>query len=199
MQLLTICSKCEITMGSTKNDPNHIASVSDAMALIATASIASIGWVVDGQASQIYPRDSAWGQRNYGNASAIGRAMSLYALGTIAGASINNPLTSYYGSAPSSGVQLTVGHPKFFYIIIGLIVGCHLLFMIIVAVLANTVAVGPDGHLSMSLLLKPIADALNGVSGGEENTAFRNAKRKTNVQYEKQHGTGKWILNMVDR
>ena len=121
-------------------------------------------------------------------------------MGTIAGATMYNPYTSYVGSAPKQGVYLHVGHPYFFYLIIGLICGCHLIFIVVVAVLTNRVMVGPDGHLSMSLLLRPIADALNGVSGGKENKAFRDAKRNTTVLYEKPvRGGGRWQLNMIDR
>ena len=127
-------------------------------------------------------------------------AIAIFAMGTIAGATMYNPYTSYVGSAPKQGVYLHVGHPYFFYLIIGLICGCHLIFIVVVAVLTNRVMVGPDGHLSMSLLLRPIADALNGVSGGKENKAFRDAKRNTTVLYEKPvRGGGRWQLNMIDR
>lgn len=204
---MTWSSQCNITMGSTYNDTGNVSYVSDAMAKIAAASIAQIGYryyleydpYIDYQAVQIYPRNSPWGANHNGNASEMGHMMALFALGTIAGASLNAPLKSYKGMAPSGGVYLNIGHPKFFYLIIGLIIICHLVFMIVVAVLSNTVMVGPDGHLSMSLLLKPIADKLEGVSGGEENKAFRDAKRTTNVVYDKNQGTGKWRLNMVHR
>lgn len=188
--------KCNITMGYTQDDPKNVSYISDDMAKIATASIAQIGYTdADGQAAQIYPRDSPWGLLNNGSTDEMGWTMGLFALATIAGASIFNPLTEYDGQAPSGGVYLHLGHPNFFYLIIGLICGCHLLFCLVVAILANRVMVGPDGHLSMSLLLKPIADALEGVSGGKENKAFRDAKRNTTVKYEKgRHG--RWILNM---
>jgi hypothetical protein len=186
-------------MGHTYNDTRNLSYVSDYMARIATASIAQVGYTdFYGQASQIYPRDSPWGISNNGSTDDMGWTMGLFALATVVGASINNPLSSYEGQAPSGGVYLHVGHPLPFYLILALICGCHLLFCIVVAVLANRVVVGPDGHLSMSLLLKPIADALEGVSGGKENKAFRDAKRFTKVKYEKGIN-GKWILNMVER
>jgi len=69
------------------------------------------------------------------------------------------------------------------------------IFIVIVAIFANRVKVGPDNHLGMSLLLRPIADALEGVSSGKENSAFRDAKKRTNVKYEKAvHG--RWIFKM---
>jgi hypothetical protein len=98
--------------------------------------------------------------------------------------------------APSQGVYLHINHRYFFYTIIFLICGCHLAFCIVVAVLANRVMVGPDGHLAMSLLLRPIADKLEGVNGGKENAAFRSAIKHTEVKYEKSR-TGRWILSMT--
>ncbi|KAK0102798.1 hypothetical protein ONS95_006395 [Cadophora gregata] len=192
---------CNITLGETQKDPYNVSYISDHMAQIATASIAQVGYTdYLGVASQIYPRDSPWGSTANGSTDEIGLAISVFALGTIAGATMYNPYTSYIGSAPSQGVYLHVGHPYFFYLIIGLICGCHLIFIVVVAVLTNRVMVGPDGHLSMSLLLRPIADALNGVSGGKENKAFRDAKRNTTVLYEKpDRGGQRWKLNMIDR
>lgn len=192
---------CNVTLGETQNDPRNVSYISDYMAQIATASIAQVGYTdYLGVASQIYPRDSPWGSTANGSTDVIGMAISIFAMGTIAGATMYNPYTSYIGSAPKQGVYLHVGHPYFFYLIIGLICGCHLMFIVVVAVLTNRVMVGPDGHLSMSLLLRPIADALNGVSGGKENKAFRDAKRNTTVLYEKPgRGGGRWQLNMIDR
>ncbi|KAL5328105.1 hypothetical protein ACEPPN_005813 [Leptodophora sp. 'Broadleaf-Isolate-01'] len=191
---------CNITLGETQNDPNNVSFISDYMAQIATASIAQVGYTdYLGVASQIYPRDSPWGTTANGSTDVIGMAMSVFAMGTIAGATMYNPYTNYIGDAPKQGVYLHVGHPYFFYLIISLICGCHLLFIVIVAVLTNRVMVGPDGHLSMSLLLRPIADALNGVSGGKENKAFRDAKRNTTVLYEKGRNGKRWQLNMIDR
>ncbi len=191
--------KCNITMGKTFNDPHNVSYISDYMAQIATASIAQIGYTdSNGQASQIYPKDSPWGIPNNGSADDMGWTIALWAIATIAGATLNNPITSYQGQAPNAGQALQVGHHYYFYFIIGLIAGCHLLFCIVVAILANRVMVGPDGHLSMSLLLKPVADALEGVSAGIENKAYRDAKRNTTVRYEKARN-GRWILNMIDR
>ena len=192
---------CNVTMGETQNDPHNVSYISDYMARIATASIAQVGYTdYLGVAAQIYPRDSPWGSTANGSTEEIGMAIAVFAMGTIVGATMYNPYMSYVGSAPKQGVYLHVGHPYFFYLIIGLICGCHLIFIVVVAVLTNRVMVGPDGHLSMSLLLRPIADALNGVSGGKENKAFRDAKRNTTVLYEKPvQGGGRWQLNMIDR
>ncbi|KAH7327516.1 hypothetical protein BKA65DRAFT_68441 [Rhexocercosporidium sp. MPI-PUGE-AT-0058] len=191
---------CNITLGETRNDPQNVSWISAYMARVATASIAQVGYTdYLGVASQIYPRDSPWGTTANGSTDVIGMAMSIFAMGTIAGATMYNPYTEYTGDAPKQGVYLHVGHPYFFYLIISLICGCHLLFIVVVAVLTNRVMVGPDGHLSMSLLLRPIADALNGVSGGKENKAFRDAKRNTTVVYEKGRSGSRWQLNMKDR
>jgi len=106
-----------------------------------------------------------------------------------------NPTETHDGNAPHQVFQLTLNHPFFFYLIIGLICVCQLLFCVVVSVLANRVKVGPEGHLSMSLLMRPIADALEGVSGGRENKAYENAKKQYNVRYEKAPN-GRWVLAM---
>ncbi|CZR66427.1 uncharacterized protein PAC_16328 [Phialocephala subalpina] len=189
---------CEITMGHTFNDSMNVSYVSDYMAYIATAAIAQVGYTdYTGVASQIYPQDSPWGYPNNGSTTDMGATMATFALGAIAGATMYNPYTSYYGMAPQSGQVLQVNHPYLFYLMLGLICSCHLIFIIIVAIYTNSVMVGPDGHLSMAMLLRPIADALYGVSGGEENKAFRDAKRETMVTYVKDLAHRKWQLKMV--
>lgn len=189
--------KCNITMGRTQNDPSNISFISDDMAYFATSSIAQIGYHDSVyQQYQIYPNKSTWGSPAGGNAEVVGLRMASFALGSVAGASIFNPRTQAEGLAPGQAFKLNLGHPYFFYLILGLICGCQLLFCIIVAVLANRVKVGPDGPLSMSLLLRPIADSLEGVSGGRENKAYENAKKAYTVRYEKSR-TGRWVLSMA--
>ena len=187
---------CNLTLGQTENDPMGLSTISDDMAHIATSSIAQAGFTDStGQPSQVYPHDSDWGLPSGGDASSMGSSIATFAMGTIVGAANYNPLTSYPGMAPSQGVYLHVNHHYFFYLIIVLIAGCHMIFLVVVAILANRVMVGPDGHVSMSLLLRPIADALEGVSGGKENRAFRDAKRQTQVIYQKTRN-GRWRLVM---
>ena len=189
--------KCNITLGTTQNDPRNLSQISDLMAFKATSSIAQVGYTDDsGQEAQIYPQNSLWGMPLQGDRDAMGLTVATFALGSIAGASMFNPYTSYMGQMPSQGFYLNLGHPYFFYLIIGMICGCQLLFCVIVAVLSNQVMVGPDAHLSMSLLLRPIADALEVVSGGRKNRAYKDAKKQTQVRYEKAMN-GRWILNMA--
>ncbi|TVY47492.1 hypothetical protein LOCC1_G002250 [Lachnellula occidentalis] len=189
--------KCNITVGKTTNDFSNDSWVSDDMAFLAASSIAQIGYTDEtGQEVQIYPNGSHWGLPLHGNATDMGMTMSTFAIGAIGGASMYNPTKITQGIVPSQGSKLDVGHQYFFYTIIGLIMGCHLLFCTIVAVLANRVMVGPDGHLSMGLLLRPIADSLNGVSGGRKNNAYKDATKRTSAKYEKARD-GRWILNMT--
>lgn len=188
--------KCNMTMSKTFDDPLNVSFISDDMAQIAASSIAQTGFVdANGETGEIYPPDSPWGTPLAGDASTMGLTIASFAIGSIAGASVYNPFTWYNGSAPSQGVYLDLGHPYSFYLILGLICGCHFVFLILVAFLANRVMVGPEEVLSMALLLRPIADALDGVSGGKENKAFRDAKRNTMVKYEKAPN-GKWTLKM---
>jgi hypothetical protein len=188
--------KCNISMSLTYNDPLNISYISDSMAEIATSAIAQTGFVdSEGETGQVYPPESAWGVPLGGDSSYMGLQMATFAIGAIAGAAENNLYTSYVGQAPSPGVYLEVGHQKLFYLILGAIAGSHLFFLCLVAYLANRVMVGPEGALSLALLLRPIADALDGVSGGKENQALKDAKKNTMVRYEKGRN-GKWKLNM---
>lgn len=188
--------KCSIAFGKTTNDTAGYSTISDQMAYIAGSSIAQMGYSdTSGQEAQVYPGNSLWGIAVNGNEQVMGQTIATFALGSIAGASFYNPRRYYTGRAPSQGYRLEVGHPRFFYLIIGLICVCQLIFCVIVAVLSNRVRVGPDSHLRMALLLRPIADALDGVSNGKENAAFMNAKKTTKVKYEKAMN-GKWVLNM---
>jgi len=189
--------KCNVTLGLTQNDPRSLSFISDAMAYKATSAIAQPGYIdAWGQEYQIYPNKSTWGTPSQGDQNVIGFKIAAFALGSIAGASLFNPYTYYEGMAPSQAFSLTLNHPFYFYLIIGLICACQLFFCLIVAVLANRVMVGPDEHLAMSLLLRPIADSLEAVSGGRQNKAYKDAKKSTTVRYEKAMN-GRWILNMI--
>lgn len=188
--------KCNITVGITLGDARNLSYVSDEMAQIAASAIAQTGFVDgDGETGNIYPPESPWGVPLEGDASLMGSSLSTFAIGAIDGASVQNQFASYYGMAPSPGVVLEVGHQKLFYAILGAITGAHLFFLLLVAYLANSVKVGPEGALSMALLLRPIADALDGVSGGKENQALKDAKKNTMIRYEK-GPNGKWKVNM---
>ena len=187
---------CNISVSLTYNDPKNLSFVSDQMAQIAASSIALTGLGDSNEASaQAYPPESFWGQAD-GDSGLMGSYMSSCAIGAIAGAAQNNLYTSYSGQSPIQGQYLEVGHQKLFYFILFAIAGSHLFFLLLVAYLANRVKVGPDEALSMALLLRPIADALDGVSGGEENKALEKAKKETKVRYEK-GPNGKWKVNIL--
>ena len=190
--------KCNIRMGLTQNDPANVSYISDAMAFTATSAIGQMGYTDEmGQQAQIYPKNSIWGTPHNGEKDTMGGFMTMYALGAVAGASLFNPRIFYDGQAPTQAYELNLNHPKFFYLIIGLICGCQLLFVVIVAVLSNRVKVGPDTYLSMALLLRPIADALDGISGAKNKKAYARAKKSTTVKYEKDGRNGRWILKML--
>lgn len=126
----------------------------------------------------------------------MGLRVATFALGSLVGASMFGPKIVVVGDlAPRQAFVLNLNHAISFYLIIGLICSFQLLFVIIAGILANRVKVGPEGHLSMSLLLRPIADSLEGVSGGRENKAYENAKKAYHVRYEESK-TGRWVLAM---
>lgn len=191
---------CNVTLSNTFGDPMNISYVSDSMAKIAASAIAQTGFADEnGESSQLYPPDSAWGTAFNGSSDLMGLSLANFALGAIAGASVQNLQNTYFGiyngNAPNLGVILQVSHPKLFYLTLGAIAGAHLFFMALVAYLANRVKVGPEGTLSMALLLRPIADALDGVSGGKKNQALKDAKKNTMIRYEK-GPNGRWKMNM---
>lgn len=192
--------QCNITVGTTQNDGHNVNNISDEMAFIAASSIAQQGYSdSQGQQAQMYPFDSIWGQPAYGDTQVAGMTIATFAMGSIAGAFMFNPDSVFYSApVPGQGQSLDIGHPFSFYLIIGLLCAGQLLFAIIVAFFANRVMVGPDSYLDMSLLLRPIADKLHGVSGGEHDRAFIMAKKDTMVQYEKS-SSGRWILNISSR
>ena len=186
--------KCNVTLGHTTGDDRNLSYISDDMAFIATSNIAQIGYTDDdGQQQEIYPTKSIWGTPAAGSQEAVGFRVASWALGTIAGASLFNPPMTYEGNAPTTGFELTLGHAMPFYLILALICFFHFIFIVVVAIVANRVKVGPEGHLGMSLLLRPIADQLEGVSGGRENKAYETALKHTQAKYEKSR-SGRWHL-----
>lgn len=191
--------KCNITLGYTLNDPKNVSYVSDEMASIATKSIAQSGAeLMLTQQSQIYPLgDINFGTPFGGDKDAVGFNISAFALTAIAGAAIYNPQIYYEGISPSPAFQLGLEHPKWFYVVLSLLCGFYLLFCIIVAAVANSVRVRPDEYLSMSLLLRSIAEILEGVSGGREDRKYDEMERGTRVKYEEDR-RGRWILKFME-
>jgi hypothetical protein len=185
---------CNITVAKTINDNLNISWVSDRMASIAGSAIAQVGYTDEGQEAQVYPQGSIWGAPSFGDKDDMGQYMAIYALGSLASATILNPVTTYPGKAPSQGTSLKIGHRISFLMILGLICGCHLLFIIVVAILANKAKIGPSSHLEMSLLLRPIADQLEGVrSNGKANDAYNKVLQSTQAKYERSVNE-RWIL-----
>lgn len=178
---------CNITMGETKNDGRNISYISDDMAYIAEAAIAKIGYM-DGstyQQTSLYHQKTIWGLPMDGDASAMGRQIAAYGIFSISGAATFNPATWYLGSEPHTGFSLSINHTFSFLLIVFLIPLVQFAMCFIVAVWANRVVVQENAYLGMSLLLRPIADALYGVSQGKDNKAFRDEKRRVMVRYEK--------------
>jgi hypothetical protein len=132
----------------------------------------------------------------------MGYTMAFYALSSIVGAITYNPSKFYLGTGPIFGIYLRVGHPLYFYLILGMICGCHLAFMIAVAVLTNKVKVGPNGYLTMGILLQPVAAALESHQAapkGKDKDGFRDVKRNTIAIYEmSQARGGKWGLTLTE-
>lgn len=95
---------------------------------------------------------------------------------------------------PSQGTYLKVGHRKYLAVILGLISGCHLIFVLVVAGLANKAKIGPDNHLKMAIMLKPVAERLEGLSSNAKNEKpYEAAVTSTRARWER-GVNGKWGL-----
>lgn len=187
---------CNITVGNTQNDAKNLSYISDRMAHIAANAIANTGYYYeDYQDASNYPQKSIWGLPANGNESFVGSQIVAFGLTSISGAAAFNPTTSYYGLEPHTGFALSINHTYFFLLIVFLIPIVQLIMCFGIAVWANRVVVQDNAYIGMSLLLKPIADALYGVSGGKDNKAFRDEKRRINVRYEK-GVDGRWGFAM---
>jgi hypothetical protein len=172
-------------------------SISEAeFSLIVAFQIALVGYSdINYHEAQTFPPKSPWGTAKHGNTSAMGYILGTYALGSVAAAELNNPPTSYYGNVPISGQDFKLNHSLYFYLIISLLLFFQFFFCIIVAFISNRVTVGPDQHVPLSVLLRPVAEHLQHVSGGKKTPEFHHAKKHTKVIYEKAQG-GKWVLNL---
>ncbi|RKF78561.1 hypothetical protein GcM1_210033 [Golovinomyces cichoracearum] len=188
---------CDVTVGLTMNDVNGISYISDRMAQIATGSIANIGFAnSDGTSSQTYPRESLWGQIAKGNPSNVGMTIGIFAAASIAGAAQYNPFKSHAGIAPSSGFVLMLNHEYAFYLILFLVISCHLAFVILAYSFARKFSIGPSGNISMSLLLKPITDILIKTMQ-EKGERYEEAQSNLCARYEKDPTTkDNWIFNV---
>jgi hypothetical protein len=195
--------RCDITLGMTQNDPSNLSYVSDTMAYYATGSIQGGGYVagIDDagtvlQSAQLFPQSSFFGSPAAGETDTMGMSISLFTLGAIAVAGIQNPNRFYIGQTPTEGQELTIGHHLTFYGILALMLILQAIFIIIVAVWANKVKVVDDSQLKMAVLLRPIADRLDDISHGKETRALKKAKKQIKVKYERDLITAAWSFKM---
>lgn len=188
---------CEISMGMTRNDNQNISFISDYFAQIATASIAQLGYTDSrGIASQIYPRESLWGQVAKGDPSDVGMMIGIYALASLAGAAQFNPFTSYQGNAPAPGFLLKLNHVSTFYFILFIVNLCHLVFVLVAIFFTYKVRVRDSGFISMGVFLKPITDTLLSICKKKDEKLLEKAKLRTYAKYEKDHDSKDWKFNV---
>ncbi|APA07111.1 hypothetical protein sscle_02g018810 [Sclerotinia sclerotiorum 1980 UF-70] len=188
---------CNITLGETQNDPRNISFISDDMAYIAASAIANTGYssMDDYQQTFSYPQKTMWGLPIHGNVSRMGIQIAAFGLSSISVTAAFNPSKYYDGLEPHTGFALGINHTYFFLLIVFLIPLVQFVMCFIVAVWSNRVVVQDNAYIGMSLLLRPIADALYGVSEGKNNKAFREAKRNVMVRYER-GVDGRWGFAM---
>jgi hypothetical protein len=132
----------------------------------------------------------------HGDTNFMAYGIGSYAMGSIWGAHNYNPQLTFNGSVPTSGQKFNLNHNISFYMVLGALMGSQFFFCVVVAFAANRVTVGPEKHLGMGLLLRPVSNHLESVSGGKEDRAYRHATRHTHVIYEK-GPNGKWGLSLT--
>ncbi|TGO85221.1 hypothetical protein BPOR_0419g00120 [Botrytis porri] len=133
------------------------------MSRISASAIANNGYLNE---TLSYSQKTVWGRRMEGNASGIGIQICAFGLTSLTVATAFGPSKSYFGDEPHTGFALGVNHAYTFLLIVLLIPLVQFVVCIVVAVWSNSVQVGDNAYIGMSLLLKPIADAL--FAGGEE-------------------------------
>ncbi|RKF64511.1 hypothetical protein OnM2_018046 [Erysiphe neolycopersici] len=178
---------CEISLGRTQNDVHAVSSISDYMAQIATASIAQIGYTdLKGFASQIYPRQSLWGQVSKNDSQSVGMVIAFYAIASIAGAAQFNPFTSYTTeSAPCQGFRLKLKHRRTLTCILALVNITQLGFVIAAIVLSKKGKAIAHNFIDIVMLLKPITDRLPKFCLIEDGIESRKLKSRIYARYEK--------------
>ncbi|TGO33286.1 hypothetical protein BHYA_0254g00010 [Botrytis hyacinthi] len=175
---------CNITLSQTLNDEKNISYISNRTSQIAAGAIANTGYL---QETSSYSQKTIWGTRMNGNASGIGIRISSFGLTSLSVAAAFGPSKSYSGDEPHTGFTLLVKHMEIFLVIVFLIPLLQLIMCLVVAVWSNSVQVGDDAYIGMSLLLRPITDALLGVSRGLDNGEFKEAKKRIMRAWEGEH------------
>ncbi|KHJ36403.1 hypothetical protein EV44_g5686 [Erysiphe necator] len=193
---------CKVSLGQTQNDPLAVSKISDKMAQVATASIAQIGYTdSQGFASQVYPRQSLWGQALKGDSQSMGMMIGIHALASIAGAAQFNPFKSYTTPhAPAPGFRLKLKHKGTFISILTLINLIQLGFVIIAIVLSKKGKANAWGYIDIIMLFKPITDTLPEICLNEDSKESRKLKSQLYARYEKSAVTNNdWNLKMYSK
>ncbi|KAM3084006.1 hypothetical protein ACMFMG_001887 [Clarireedia jacksonii] len=190
---------CNITVSATKNDPHNVSYISDRTARMAAGAIAQMGYSWDLQQTTYYPNQTQLGSPLHGNAPNMGRRIAAYGLSAISGAATFNPTITYSGAEPHTGFILSVNHRYLFIMSVFLPPIVQLVMCFIIAFWANRVYIHDNAYLSMSLLLRPIADELYSISKNNENSAFRSAKKRLMVKYEMVGPDGRWGFKMTNK
>ncbi|KAF7959070.1 hypothetical protein EAE96_002587 [Botrytis aclada] len=182
---------CNITLSATLNDEKNISYISNNTSRIAASAIANTGY----KETITYPRNTTWGRAMNGNESEMGIQIAAFGLTSLSIAATVAPKATYPGREPHAGFALDPKHAGTFLLIISLIPLVQFIMCFVVAVWSNSVQVGDNAYIGMSLLLKPIADELFAVSGGVDNRALKEAKKRIMVRYER-GVDGKWGFAM---
>ncbi|KAH6990159.1 hypothetical protein EDB80DRAFT_689736 [Ilyonectria destructans] len=113
---------------------------------------------------QTYPSQSVFGIPLEGYASSMAMSIARFAIGVVAVSAEINPTQILHGTVPVQGDILVVEHWNYVIMILGLVVGLHLVFGLGSAVLASKVIIPSGGPLAIARVIQPMT--MTGSSGG---------------------------------
>jgi len=152
---------CNITVGRVTNATLDKPDVSDSFAWMAAGAVAlkgSYSTKFQYIEHRTYPYPHPCSKIQNGSADGMGRQMASFAIGTIAGAAMNNRPTRVLDQVYAEGERLLVPYFRTIHVMLGLTGGLLLSLSIIAAFVANRVVVVEDGPLAISHLLAPLVN-----------------------------------------
>lgn len=113
---------------------------------------------------QTYPSQSVFGIPLEGYANSMAMSIARFAIGVVAVSAEINPTQILHGTVPVQGDVLVVEHWNYVIMILGLVVGLHLVFGLGSAFLVSKVIIPSGGPLAIARVIQPMTMA--GSSGG---------------------------------
>jgi len=152
---------CNITVGIVANATHDKPDVPDSFAWTAAGAIAlkdSNSADYEYVQHRLFPRAHPCGNALNGSSDRMGLQMASFAIGSVAGAAVNNRQTRVRDHVYTEGERLLVPYFGTIHVMLGLTGGLLLLLCVIAAFVADRVVVVEDGALAISHLLAPLVN-----------------------------------------